>query len=266
MFGLVVGLPVGLSSTLMYGLVVGLVVGLPVGLIFGLVSGLTVSPQPSVRTHLDWRARLQYPNTRGTLTRYLVFGLAVGLVFGLAMGLLFVGGDSGEIVETLVFLGLVFGLVSGLTSVVLSLLLGDVVAADPPRRFAHARPDAVLTASRSNGLFTGLVGGLGIGLATGLLFGLAGGLVFGLISGLIGGLVFGLPVGLVAGLRAGLGAWLYHYWLRSRLVARGVLPARLPAFLKWCAEDEQGWLRISDAYEFRHRELLEHLAPATPPD
>lgn len=28
--------------------------------------------------------------------------------------------------------------------------------------------------------------------------------------------------------------------------------------------DERAWLRISDAYEFRHRELLEHLA-LTPP-
>jgi len=32
------------------------------------------------------------------------------------------------------------------------------------------------------------------------------------------------------------------------------------------APGERGWLRISDAYEFRHRELLEHLAPTTSAD
>jgi hypothetical protein len=46
------------------------------------------------------------------------------------------------------------------------------------------------------------------------------------------------------------------------LAARGALPARLRAFLQWCTKDERAWLRLSDAYEFRHRELLEHLAPS----
>jgi len=94
--------------------------------------------------------------------------------------------------------------------------------------------------------------------------GLASGLGSGLASGLLVGLGSGLGSGLASGLLAGLDAWLYHHWLRWRRATHGVLPARLPAFLEWCAQDERGWLRISDAYEFRHRELLEHLAPAAP--
>ncbi|MCA1680821.1 MAG: hypothetical protein LC777_18680 [Actinobacteria bacterium] len=115
----------------------------------------------------------------------------------------------------------------------------------------------MLVASRSNGLSVGLV----FGLLAGLFLGLNAGLIVGLVYGL----VYVLLVGLVAGLISGLDAWLYHYWLRWRLAARDVLPPELPAFLKWCAEDERGWLRISDAYEFRHRELLEHLAPDMTP-
>jgi len=110
------------------------------------------------------------------------------------------------------------------------------------------------------GLVFGLVFGLFVGLVSALISALVSRLVVGLVGGLVGGLFGGLVFGLVGGLEVGLDAWLYHHWLRWRLAARRVLPARLPAFLAWCAEDERGWLRISDAYEFRHRELLEHLA------
>ncbi len=55
--------------------------------------------------------------------------------------------------------------------------------------------------------------------------------------------------------------------LRWPLYALGSLPLHLPAFLEWCACVERRWLRIADAYEFRHRELLEHLTqPAMPAD
>jgi Flp pilus assembly protein TadB len=135
----------------------------------------------------------------------------------------------------------------------------ELVAAEPPARFAHERPDAVLVASRNSGLAVGATAGLFASLPVGLAFGLTEGLSAGLLIGLFFVLVIGLPIGLMFGLDA----WLYHYWLRWRLRARGLLPARLPAFLEWCARDERGWLRITDAYEFRHRELLEHLAPST---
>jgi hypothetical protein len=41
------------------------------------------------------------------------------------------------------------------------------------------------------------------------------------------------------------------------------LPRRLPQFLAWCAHPRRSWLRVvSDSYEFRHRELLDHLSSA----
>jgi hypothetical protein len=148
----------------------------------------------------------------------------------------------------------------------------QVIVEDPPRRFASAGPGAVLSASRSSGLRSTLLIGLAVVLAGVLVGGLLFALLnyygsdddllvhFGLIFRLAFGVVFGVVSGVAVGLAVGLDAWLFHYWLRWRLAARGVLPARLPAFLRWCAEDERAWLRISDAYEFRHRELLEYLA------
>jgi hypothetical protein len=116
----------------------------------------------------------------------------------------------------------------------------------PPELFA--RPDAVLIAWRTRGL----VCGLGFGIVSGLVCGVVGGVRIGLLVGLGTGTVIGLQVGLYV--------WSYHYWLRYWLQSHGTLPRRLPAFLRWCAEPQRGWLRITDAYEFRHRELLDHLA------
>jgi hypothetical protein len=193
-------------------------------------------------------------NLADELAGGLMFGLAGGLMFGLTFGL--AGGLVGGLAVVLAhrLLGVINDLAAAGTA---------VVGADPPRRFAHARPDAVLTASRRSGLVGGLLGGLAGGLIFGLLGGLAGGLAGGPAGGLAGGLAVGPIAGLAFGLRGGLDAWLYHYFLRGRLRARGVLPVRLPEFLEWCADDERGWLRITDAYEFRHREFLDHLALTT---
>jgi DNA-binding CsgD family transcriptional regulator len=60
----------------------------------------------------------------------------------------------------------------------------------------------------------------------------------------------------------GLGGWMYHHLLRRRLASSGLLPGDLPEFLSFCAGPRRGWLRTTNAYEFRHRELLDHLAPA----
>jgi hypothetical protein len=169
--------------------------------------------------------------------------------------------------------GLVVGLAVALAWVVQDVTTSEtqVVNAEPPRQFVHGSPDAVITASRSTGLTSGLAWGLASGLTVGLTVALTYAQRLGASGGLIAGMVFGLvtalATALIMGLRIGLDAWLYHYCLRWRLHARGSLPLHLPAFLEWCACVEQGWLRIADAYEFRHRELLEHLTqPATPAD
>jgi hypothetical protein len=205
----------------------------------------------------SWRERLQYA-TRALLAKVLtamffgvVFLLIGGLTFGLAAGL---------------SVGLFVALFAGLVLILDDFWGSDVIASDPPRRYSHARPDAVLTASRSHGLARGLGFGLVGGLALGIFLGLQYGLARGLATGLATGLALALPTGVGSGIGGGLDAWLYHHWLRRRLSAQGVLPTGLPGFLEWCAQEERGWLRISDAYEFRHRGLLDHLSPRPPAD
>jgi hypothetical protein len=77
----------------------------------------------------------------------------------------------------------------------------------------------------------------------------------------VNGFALGAPVslalGLVSCLTFGLAFWLYRHWVRHRLATQGLLPSRLKEFVDWCASFERGWLRVSDAYEFRHRELFE---------
>jgi hypothetical protein len=257
--GLGVGLGLGLGGGLLYGLDgFALVYGLVVGLIFGLI--FVVMGAVDAGRHVmaeEPPARLAHAGPGAGLaasrSSWLVRGLGVGLVSGLVFALV-----SGTVI------GLLIGLVLGLSFLVMGAVSAgrQIMAEEPPARLAHAGPGAGLVASRSSGLVGGLVVGLIGGLVVGLIFGLEGGLVGGLVFGPVGG----LSVGLVGGLVGGLDAWLYHHWLRWRLSARGVLPTKLPAFLEWCAQDERGWLRISDAYEFRHRELLEHLAPTTSVD
>jgi len=173
------------------------------------------------------------------------------------------------------------------------------IEAGPPRRFAGKRHDAILRAGRNHGLFVGLVGGVfyGVGggllsaatngpavaaavavglVLTGVLFherllgiaaAIAGGLTVGRVDPLVFGVVAFFGASIMAGLRGGLGPWACHYWIRWRLARRGLAPRKLPQFLLWCAAPERGWLRVSDAFEFRHRELLDYLAPdaQTPP-
>ena len=53
--------------------------------------------------------------------------------------------------------------------------------------------------------------------------------------------------------------WLHEKWIHRRLARRGLLPKDVHGFLRWCAAPEQGLLRVSDAYDFRHREFHEYL-------
>jgi hypothetical protein len=275
--GLASGLGIGLGLVYGFGHDYGLILGLSFGLISGLFFGLSFgqpgypADAPSTWESVGWRVRVRHATSRKNLTEGLVVGLTCGLIFGLISGLIS-GLNS----------GLIVGLITGLTGPPLFIVLyladagTEVVDAEPPARFARKRPDAVLVASRNSGLLSGLIATLSVWLITGLISGLIGWFVSGLIGRFINGLIIGLIVGSIAGLFIGficglldgLDAWLYHYWLRRRLYTRGLLPRRLPQFLSWCAQPSRGWLRITNAYEFRHRALLDHLAPpsASPKD
>jgi hypothetical protein len=139
-------------------------------------------------------------------------------------------------------------------------------------------------------LVAGLVTGLVAELTGGLTAGLTGGLVAGLAGGFIGpgtlgnvtprdvvrndlafGFGFGLTIGLTIGLAFGLAVALIGGLAGMRYVALLVctrrwgrrLPWRLGRFLQWCYG--AGLLRIAGtAYQFRHRELQDHLASRTP--
>jgi hypothetical protein len=247
-FRVACGLAAGLIIALIFGLLIGVSGGLILGLILGLLIGLA-NPAPSVRTRLNLLARMRYAASRGVLLAGLFPALVIGLFSALFVGL------RGA---------LFIGLLSALGGVIAAIGSAgtEVVRADPPRRFAHAQPDAVLSASAASGL----TGGLVTGLMQGLTVGLAGWLVDRPTVALTYGLTTALIGGLFVALLSGLNAWLYHYCLRGWLRARGLLPARLPGFFEWCARDERAWLRITEAYEFRHRELLEYLAPPPPRD
>lgn len=250
-------LAVGLAAGLLFGLSGQPVLGLFVGVAFawfvtrseGELTSL-FDAAPTAQTHVGWRNRARAATRRDKLILVLVGSALAGLAFGLIGGL--TAGVSGAFAVgwMITFAG---GFAEGTV----------VVTAEPPSRFAHAHPNAVLVASRNSGLVNGLIiglpAGLGIWLALDPILGRAG--VGGPLVVVLGSVLSALQWGLLTGLNA----WVYHYWLRSRLRVRGLLPARLPAFLDWCACEERGWLRITDAYEFRHHELLEHLAPAIPP-
>jgi hypothetical protein len=196
----------------------------------------------------------------GGLMDCLVFGVALGFGTGLVGRLASLQAtgvasalQGGLILGALV--GLLVGLAAGLPALVSA--GASTVVADPPRRLAGRGTGAVLTATRNAGLIAGLLVGTALDLVVGLGAGWTGG----------GGLftaVVALVVGVSAGLVSGLDAWFCYHWLRRRLARKGYLPRRLEPFLEWCALPERGWLRISDAYEFRHRELLDHLVSDLP--
>jgi eukaryotic-like serine/threonine-protein kinase len=184
------GLYLGLSVGLIYGLFYGLSGGLIHGLIGGLISGLIHVPIFGLSGGLAgggviWlTTRLQKSWLMagiGGLIFGLIFGLNVGLISGLIYGL----------IDGLIF-GLGVGLISGL-GVILSLSIGSL-AFDIQLR-EQVRP---LRPNRQR-ILQYLRRGVRLGLIFGLIYGLVFGLVFGLI-GLTGGLIFGLSNGPIGGL------------------------------------------------------------------
>jgi hypothetical protein len=126
------------------------------------------------------------------------------------------------------------------------------ITRDPPDGVPGRGPTHVIDAAWKAGCWAGLsgalAGGLAGALASGPHFAVAGGVIVGINSAVVNGLGF----------------WLYHYWLRCRLSRAGLLPFRLGMFLEWCALPARSWLRVADAYEFRHQDLLDHVATTAP--
>lgn len=245
--GLVGGLVGGMVGSLVDGVGFGLATGLATGLVTSLGVGLMdLVKAGNVALVTDSPRRLAGRGLSGGITATRNAGLVGALVGALAgaLGLTLVG-----------------ALVRLLNVALVGVPVGDLAV----------EVSGVL----GGGLFTGLVGVLAValvgvrvgalftGLVAALFIGLIGGTVLTSIGRLGGVLGFSLFTGLVAGLGAGLSAWFYHHCLRRQLAGQGLIPRQLREFLHWCAAPERGWLRVSDACEFRHRELLEHLARAS---
>jgi hypothetical protein len=269
-FAVQLGLAVGLLFTLLIVLVVVLLEGLgaaPVAalagaVLVGLPTGLAAwrrslhaARAPSVRVTVPWRARIQVARR----SRGLRLALAGALFFALGVALDRRLDSDGEadpaVADLLVASAVIFGfcgVLLGLFILTLDVLRAGttVVAADPPSSLAAKGPTAVLTAARNNALVAGLVTAL-----LGAMFGAVLETSARWLAALLGALFVGLFGALLVA-----SFWLYHHWLRRRLAKQQLLPRRLHEFLDWCAEPQRGWLRVSDAYEFRHRELLDHLA------
>ncbi len=131
----------------------------------------------------------------------------------------------------------------------------ELITDQVPTRFEGRRPDALLVASRNSGVAQGLGTAIFVGPIVVAASALGGATAVAVAVAM-------LATVLLIGLISGLDAWLYHYWLRRQLGRRDVLPRRIPEFLAWCAEPERDWIRITDAYQFRHRELLDYLTRA----
>lgn len=265
--GSCLGVVAFLQGVVAWGVSLGLFTALAVGVMFGCIisqsgtqgDGITA---PSVSNAVRMSVRLQ------AAKQAVPQGLALGLIAGFLAWLV--------AQWFLVPIAAWTGAIAVATTVMLLAVLRDilnagrlVVTGDPPERLSGRGPLEVLDASRNIGLFACAVTTVAVGLAFGLPFALAfrhvGSEVSHQISGFTLGVVVGLGCGLFVGIANGLGPWLYHHWLRQRLASEGRLPRALPQFLESCTEPERGWLlRGSDAYEFRHRELLDHLAPDPP--
>ncbi|MFC5748427.1 NACHT domain-containing protein [Actinomadura rugatobispora] len=112
-----------------------------------------------------------------------------------------------------------------------------------------AHPREALRRNPAIGVAFGLTGGV----AAFLVFVLNQDAVTSLACALVGGVAFGLAFGAVAWSRAMIGL--------AVAAARGLLPLRLWTFLDWACEARL--LRVNGAtYQFRHRELQDHLTPS----
>jgi NACHT domain len=188
--------------------------------------------------------------------RRLASGLAVGLLLGLCGGLVLgavtatgIGTAAGFKVGAV--LGLVTGLVFGLVTALDTGIAAATHPLDPLRSSMRSGPSAAI----AFGLVLGLAAGLGarLQLSTSPEWAVAAGLALGITAEITVGL--GLGEGGALALR--------HVAAVVIGRSRGDLPPRPGLFLDWAYD--AGILRIAGlAYQFRHQQLLEWLAPAEP--
>jgi hypothetical protein len=215
--------------------------------------GLTAEP-----AHTYLRVRGRVPELLGTLLGAVLVSVPVcGLLFMLLGGLAdwLRGGILSGLVDGLrsglevqLEVGLVIGLVIGLVDGLIGFGTSSNIAqrASSPAESLHGDRLTVLLTSA-------------VGLVTALVIGLVSGL---LVGGAVGGLLMGGLVAVIL-VEPGNRAWPAFLVASGWLAARHRLPWRLMAFL----EDAYrlGLLRVAgSAYQFRHAELQDHLAPDLP--
>ncbi|MBE8991079.1 NACHT domain-containing protein [Nostoc sp. LEGE 12450] len=260
-FGLIFGLIAGLSGIPLFGLIGG-VIGIPLwGVIRVLILEIFFNSiyvrnlqEITLIENIAW-----FNFNYELLDLILFFGLVFGLVGALAGGMLaglvlgVVGGLGGKLI------GLITGLITGL---IIGLIIGVI-----------------------GGLVFGLVLGLVLGLFFGLVFGLAGeqsgsfietklipnqgiwkssinAVLLTLLFGVIGWLIFGLHIGVMFGVITGLfcgEACIQHFSLRLVLYFNGYIPWNYTRFLNYCTE-RMLLQRVGGRYRFIHKLLQDHFA------
>lgn len=247
-----IGLAGAILLAVPFGVSFGLIPGGISGVAGAMLSGCRRNFAPVTRTASSLRQRLWNE-------RYFALKLSLGL--------------SGAAVPLLIGLWLVrgepFSLAWNVWILIGCILIGvgtaalnasdtgraTILSEFPPELVSEPRPNTVLRGSALNG-WKAAAGIFLLCTAT-------GGPIFYASQTSVITLLFTAMWGvLFAGskwLDWGLAGWAYHYWVRWNLSRRNLLPFRLFAFLDWCCE--VGWLRVGEAYEFRHRELLEYIAP-----
>ncbi|KFG01317.1 hypothetical protein IQ62_08465 [Streptomyces scabiei] len=179
------------------------------------------APAPSRRIVRLPRSSAELRLLQTRLAESLTVGATLGLTQGAPIG-------AG--------LGIVFGLAEGLTSPV------DRPVTDPHEPLRRDR-----RAWLAFGLYVGIAMGLGHAVITGT------------VSDAAAGFGAGLALGLTVALGTGFAGRASVRYLSFLLCARGLLPPKLQQFLQFC--HRIGLLRIAGGvYQFRHREIQDHLA------
>jgi hypothetical protein len=248
--GLATGLIIGLGGAFSHGLASGQITksvgnslagGVFFGYIFGMVVLQTTKEVPVARLPMALALRRTLP--------WVVVGLCGGAI-------VVIFGSNDELIKSQILpnpaanewlRGILTAIIFALALGLFALFFGSASRSTrPPAKLAARGPGAILAGSRDRWLVAG-----------------SGGLLAGALLGIgdpLNILVFG-PFGALFGiLLGGIGTWLYHYRVRLLLTREGLTPWRLPDFLAWCAAPKRGWLRVSDGYEFRHRDLRDYLA------